>query len=488
MFEVVVGLFVVAFTYYLQLYFRTLIKFQAFKGPHPLPIIGNFYNPKIFSLFRYMASLRKEYGKTFVLHLFTKVYLVVLEPTIVRRVLSDSKAFTKGSDYSTNFAVVFGEGLVTSAHDKHKNDRSIFNKYFIRTNVNKHIPMYNAVTEDAIDQLLDTRVGKGQELDINIEHFFARLALRIFMNFCCGTDYRQNLPREEEICNIVSVASYAVGKMIMFSPPLFSFIPWVKQAVTCREEVWKDVHKIITDRKQAIAAGEEPAEDCITAMLNTDMSEKDMIDHTVTLICAGHDTTSFFSSYICLVLAENPECQEKLRDCILAQVGDRNDITADDIAQLAYLHQVFQESLRLYAIIPNLTRVCTTEVTIKDAASDTPGGALRDVTIPKGTNIFIPMYLLNRDPTVWEEPSKFKPSRFEGQGDYTSAKSGFFPFGYGTRTCIGNTLAQMESAVFLCHILRRYKIKTVPGFKVKIEAGISLTTSNGVRVILERLE
>jgi cytochrome P450 len=73
--------------------------------------------------------------------------------------------------------------------------------------------------------------------------------------------------------------------------------------------------------------------------------------------------------------------------------------------------QVFHESLRLYAIIPNLTRVSTTEVTIKDAASDTPGGALHDVTIPKDTEILIPMYLLNRDPTVWENPSKFDPSR-----------------------------------------------------------------------------
>lgn len=84
-YKVAAGLFVVGFTYFIQLYFRTLIKFQKFKGPHPLPIIGNFYNPKILSLFRYMAGLRKEFGKTFIIYLFTKAYLIVLEPTIVRR-------------------------------------------------------------------------------------------------------------------------------------------------------------------------------------------------------------------------------------------------------------------------------------------------------------------------------------------------------------------------------------------------------------------
>jgi cytochrome P450 len=128
--------------------------------------------------------------------------------------------------------------------------------------------------------------------------------------------------------------------MIMFSAPIFSFIPWVKQAETCRSEVWKDIQAIIVDRKKAIAAGEEPADDCITAMLNNNLSEKDMIDHTVTLICAGHDTTAFFSSYVCLLLAENPDCQEKLRALIYDQVGDRNDITADDISKMTYLHEV----------------------------------------------------------------------------------------------------------------------------------------------------
>lgn len=114
-------------------------------------------------------------------------------------VLSDSKSFTKGSDYSSSFAVVFGEGLVTSAHEKHKNDRSIFNKYFIRSNVTKHIPMYNTITEHAITQLMDEKLGNEQEMNMKIDDFFAKVALRIFMNFCCGTDYRGDLAREDEV-------------------------------------------------------------------------------------------------------------------------------------------------------------------------------------------------------------------------------------------------------------------------------------------------
>lgn len=207
--EVLIGLFVVVFTYYVQLYFRSLFKFQGFRGPHPLPIIGNCYNPMaMFSLIRFMANLRKEFGKTYVMYLFTKPYLVLLEPTVVRRVLSDSKSFIKGVDYSTTFALLFGKGLVTSGHEKHRHDRSIFNKYFIRSSVTKQTPMYNAVTEQAIDQLLDQEIGDKNDINLNIEPFFAKLSLRVFMNYGFNTDFSDNLAREKEVLgNVLLYAS-----------------------------------------------------------------------------------------------------------------------------------------------------------------------------------------------------------------------------------------------------------------------------------------
>ena len=199
------------------------------------------------------------------------------------------------------------------------------------------------------------------------------------------------------------------------------------------------------------------------------------------MLCAGHDTTAYFSAYLCLALAQHPEVQDKLRAVIMETLGEREEVTGDDISAMKYLHQVMQEVLRIYAIIPSLTRYSTEEVVIK--AND----ECDKIVIPKGTNIYIPMYLLNRDPTVWDNSSKFDPDRFADMGDYTNARAGYFPFGYGTRTCIGNTLAQVEVAIFICHLLRRYIIEPEPGYKVKITAGISLTTSNGVRVRMKRL-
>jgi cytochrome P450 len=96
------------------------------------------------------------------------------------------------------------------------------------------------------------------------------------------------------------------------------------------------------------------------------------------------------------------------------------------------------------------------------------------------------MIVINKDPEIWENPHEFDPSRFERKpsADFTSAKDGFFPFSYGSRTCIGNVLAQIESAIAFVHLLRNFIIEEDVGFRPNIRAGISLTTSNGINVKL----
>jgi cytochrome P450 len=145
---------------------------------------------------------------------------------------------------------------------------------------------------------------------------------------------------------------------------------------------------------------------------------------------------------------------------------------------MQYLQKVVQEVLRLYAIVPFLTRAVGTTTEIKESG----------VTLKKDQSLMIPMFLMNRDPELWTDPNDFNPDRFEGKGnEFTNARAGFFPFGYGVRTCIGNTLVHVETAVFTALILSRYTIKPAPGFKPIILSGVSLVTSNGINVILEKL-
>jgi len=391
----------------------------------------------------------------------------------VRRVLSDTKTFIKGVDYTSQFSVFFGEGLVTSNGERHKADRSCFGKYFIRSNVSKYMKMAN----ERVVELMESSITPGKPQ--NIEEFFAILSLRVFMSFSTNTDYRNDPAKEKEICHLVANASWATGRMITLGLPIWDIFPPTRIMKKCRSALCKEIKILLENRRASMQRGEDvDVDDCLSTMITNNLSDVDVADHMVTLIAAGHDTTAFFSAYMCMILAQHQDCQDILRKEIFDQLGTRTEITADDVTEMKYLQKVMQETLRLYAIIPCVSRASTEEVHVKEA----------NVTIPKGSNVLIPMFLINRDPEIWDNPTEFRPDRFEGKGnEFTSAKNGFFPFGYGSRTCIGNVLAQMESAVFLCQILRKYRIDEEPGFKPAIFAGISLTTSNGINVILNPL-
>ena len=455
------------------------IKLRAFGGPLALPLVGNCYHKEPLFLMRYLATLRKRYGHHFTFFAFTKPYIVVCDPISVRRILSDSKVFIKGKDYTENFATAFGEGLVTSNGERHRKDRNKFGKLFVKSNICEYMKMMNDVTVAAIDEMLgpDGDLTKGDSNSngtvFNIEHYFAILSLRVFSIFAMGKGLGRE--KEEWLAAAVSEGSFAIGRMITLGLPMWNIFPATRTIKNSRDRLWEAVKPLVEDRRaNPLPEGENT--DCLSVMIEEEMTEIEMRDHIVTLLSAGHDTTAYFSAYLMYLLSTNQDVQDKLRNEILKTLNGRTEITADDVAEMKYLNCVMQETLRLYAIITNVTRRCTQTTHIKE----------NGVTFPAGADVLVPMFLINRDPEIWDEPSKFKPERFSGStGFFTNAKNGYFPFGYGSRTCIGNTLSQMESAVFACHLLLKYDVNEDVGFKPTIFAGISLTTSNGINVRLK---
>ncbi len=435
-----------------------------------------------------MFQLRMRYGQIFTFFSFHKPLLVICHPKIVKRILSDSKTFYKGDDYTVYFARAFGKGLVTSNGEDHRKGRSIFGKYFIRSSVSKMTEKFNQITIHAISTILTPIVNDTTKSStvINIEEFFAVLALRNFMYFCCHTDISTNPKLESRLCHTVAKASYAMVRVLLLKEPdLPNLFPNSHQ-VKMFNDLMDETFNLCVDERQRRDQAEEPIDDALTVLINDDsLTAQDRIDHFKTMISAGHDTTAFFMSYMAYLLARNPHIQQKLYDYLDEKLEGgiqrpNLSISADVFAELKYLHFVMMETLRMYAIIPVVTRECAEDVHIKEAEVE--------VTIPKNITVLMPMIVMNKDPELWENPNEFNPSRFEHKqsADFTSAKDGFFPFAYGSRTCIGNVLAQIESAIAFIHILRQFVIEEDKGFRPNILAGISLTTSNGINIRLRK--
>ncbi len=479
--------------YSIVIWFQYHQQLKRFPGPISFPIIGCCYDKGFLTIYKHLLNLRGKYGNMYKVFSFHKPLLVICHPVVARRILSDPKSFFKGEDYTKFFALAFGKGLVTANGEDHRKGRAILGKYFIRSSIAKYTGNFNETTNKMINEFLLPKLdGNGatsaeKGVVFNIEEFFARLAFRNFMYFCCRTDSSQDTKFETEFCHLVAKGSYAMARVLLFKEPyLPSILPYSGLIQKFNDISARYLNRCIDERKRRIANGETFEEDALTSLMSDQtLTDADRADHFKTLISAGHDTTALFMSYMAYLLARNPVIQQKLYDYLDEKLEGgiqqpNLSITADVFAELKYLHFVMMETLRLYAIIPVVTRECGEDIHIKEADIE--------VTIPKNITILIPMIVMNKDPELWDNPNEFNPSRFENKqsADFTSAKDGFFPFAYGTRTCIGNTMAQIESAIAFIHLLRQFIIEEDKGFRPNILAGISLTTSNGINICLRK--
>ena len=84
----------------------------------------------------------------------------------------------------------------------------------------------------------------------------------------------------------------------------------------------------------------------------------------------------------------------------------------------------------------------------------------------------------------WPEPEKFKPTRFL---DVRSNPYAFFPFGGGTRRCIGAAFATFQMKVVLAELLKSVELAPAPGYVAKpIRSSIALAPSEGMPVRITR--
>lgn len=161
-------------------------------------------------------------------------------------------------------------------------------------------------------------------------------------------------------------------------------------------------------------------------------------------LLAGFETTSDAINYILYALSKNKNAQDKARREILQVKQKYGEFTYDALKEMTYLDNCISETMRLYPPVPNLTRMCTKDYTF-------PNGT----TVEKGTNIYIPIYSIQRDPEYYSDPHLFDPDRF----NESNSKATWLPFGDGPRHCIGKRFAVIELKIVLASMLEKYYIE-----------------------------
>jgi len=419
---------------------------------------------------KFFSIARRKCGKIFTYWAGSFPFVVILDPVAAKQIfLGDINTFVKGPDYTEKIKVAFGDGLVTSVGIKHRSDRSLMQRIFSRSSVER----YRSYMREKVLEMMNNILLPNDGKEVDVTEFFSHLSLNVFSQFALSHEYDS----ETVACvsKFVSDGSKLIGKRIMFGLPMHSIFPEVrkiKEYVRLGKSLLTDV---VEKRIKARNQGEDEPEDCLKLLLDADLPREEILDHLCTLMSAGHDTTALFASFMAFLLAKHPEVQQKIKAELKNVVGDRLNISAQDFGKLKYLSYVMKETLRMYGIIPAVPRVCMKDTQLKQC-----NGTF--LLIPKGTTCLISIATLNRDGDIWEDPNKFIPERFENVSTFSSSKHGFFPFGHGRRECIGNILAQVEVGLMFAVILQKITFEAVPNFAPELVAGISMVSDNGVRV------
>nr|XP_033326765.1 cytochrome P450 6B1-like [Megalopta genalis] len=175
---------------------------------------------------------------------------------------------------------------------------------------------------------------------------------------------------------------------------------------------------------------------------------------------AGHESTSTAMSWALLELAQNQDIQDKLRE-EMRQYAKKynNQITYETMKEMDYLDKVFRETLRKYPVGSVYTRITTSDYTFETL----------NFTIPKSTEVWIPILMIHRNPVVYPDPTKFDPERFTKEAIAARHPMHYLPFSDGPRNCIGMRFAVFKWKLGIFKILLRYKVEICEQTKLPFE-------------------
>ncbi|ERN15343.1 cytochrome P450 711A1 isoform X1 [Amborella trichopoda] len=255
------------------------------------------------------------------------------------------------------------------------------------------------------------------------------------------------------------------------------------------KELSQRVDEVVEKRCKEIEGGSSNI-DLLTAVLNAQESYRAISKKIFTPECvsslayehllAGSATTSFTMAATVYLVSAHPEVEEKLLREIDTFGPPNKRPDAEDLRlNFPYLDMVVKEAMRFFTVSPLVAREAERDVQI--------GGYL----LPKGTWIWLALGVLAKDPSNFPEPEKFKPERFDPQGEEEKKRHPYahIPFGIGPRACVGGKFSIQEIKLTLIYLYQRYIFRHSPNMESPLEFdyGVVLNYKHGVKLrILKR--
>lgn len=182
------------------------------------------------------------------------------------------------------------------------------------------------------------------------------------------------------------------------------------------------------------------------------------------LTFVAFETTASTLTFTSYNLAKHPEIQEKaLQELDQYLVRNSGKVEHETLSQLPYLSACIAESLRMFALLIRIERVCTKEWKYE------PMG----LTIPKGMTVQIPVFAMHYNPEYFPEPHVFKPERFLPENKDQLNQYAYLAFGLGNHNCMGMRMAKENTLIAMAKLLQNFKLKATENTKIDFKRGLT---------------
>jgi cytochrome P450 len=371
---------------------------------------------------RAFAEAQRLHGDVVEFRQLRRHYVMFSHPEAIEAVVHNKGVLVK--DYFTkDLGLILGEGLLTAEGEVWKKKRRLVASAFHPHGLGNYAQTFITCTDEATEGLKD-----GEERDVYVDSM--HLTLDIVTRSLFGT----KLSRFDDVEAALQVVTHEYQQLWQ---TLRALLPrWLPLAPLrnlkgARARLDEILLEVIRDKRV------RPGSDLLSRLIafrdenNEGMNDAELLEETMTLFLAGHETTALALTYTLFLLATNPDAYAK----VLAEVDSvlaRRTPNEKDAENLPFTSAVVKESLRLYPPVWTMARLAEGNVEIAG------------VKLEKGDQAILSQWVVQRDPRWFSEPELFRPERWLSGECNDLPRFAYFPFGGGPRVCIGQHFALLE--------------------------------------------
>ncbi len=406
----------------------------------------------------------ERFGPIFTLRIFHSNVVFMLGPAANHYLLvSHASNFAWREGHFRDLIGLMGDGLLTIDGEFHRRSRQIMLPAFHRDHIAASVEVIVAETERALD-----RLQAGARLDLYA--WTRRLAMRVAMRALFGVDPDGERARAIDAAGLFERALSFYSSDYLLRIFRMRGSPWARMQAAARQ-LDGLIYSEISHRR---ATGER-GQDVLSLLLDahdedgTALSDLQIRDEVMTLLFAGHDTTTSTVSFMFYELARNPRAAARLlaeQDSQLS--GGRPTVAQLTSGELGELEMVLEETLRKYPpawIGPRRAR---------------ESFEFEGHTVPARAFVNYSSWASHHLPDVFEQPEAFRPERFAPEARAALAKGAYVPFGGGSRTCIGMRFGQLEVRTIASLILSRFTLSLEEDFELRIRQMPTISPRDGL--------